>query len=66
MCVVYRKLNAVTVFDPEPIPNADEIFAKLAGSKYYSKFDLAKGYWQIPMNNEDRDLTTITCHLGLF
>ena len=48
------------------IPNADEIFAKLAGSKYYSKFDLAKGYWQIPMNNEDRDLTTFICHQGLF
>ena len=66
VCVDYRKLNAVTVFDPEPIPNADEIFAKLAGSKYYSKFDLTKGYWEIPMCNEDKDLTTFICHRGLF
>jgi len=66
VCVDYRKLNAVTIFDPEPIPNADEIFAKLSGDKYYSKFDLTKGYWQVPMKEEDMDLITFVCHRGLF
>ena len=66
VCVDYRQLNKVTVFDPEPITSAEEIFAKLAGDRYHSKFDLTKGYWQIPMNEDDKDLTTFICHRGLF
>jgi hypothetical protein len=44
-CCDYRKLNKITVFDPEPMPTADDIFAVLHGCKYFSKFDLAKGYF---------------------
>jgi len=66
VCIDYRKLNSVTVFDPEPMPTAEEIFAKLAGDRFFSKFDLSKGYWQVPVREEDRDLTTFVCHRGLF
>ena len=66
VCVDYRNLNKATIFDPEPIRSADEIFAKLAVHKYCSNFDLTKGYWQIPMNEDDKDLTTFTCYRGLF
>jgi len=31
VCIDYRKLNSATVFNPEPMPTAEEIFAKLAG-----------------------------------
>jgi len=65
VCIDYRRLNSVTVFDPEPMPTAEEIFAKLAGDRYFSKFDLSKGYWQVPVHKEDRDLTTFVCHRGL-
>ena len=47
ICVDYRKLNKITEFDPEPIPSSDDLFTKLGGSKYFSKLDLSKGYWQI-------------------
>ena len=57
VCIDYRKLNSVTVFDPEPMLTAEGIFAKLAGDRYFSKFDLSKGYWQVPVHEEDRDLT---------
>jgi len=66
VCIDYRKLNSVTVFDPEPMPTAEEIFAKLAGDRFFSKFDLSKGYWQVPVREQDRDLTTFICHRGLF
>ena len=66
ICVDYRKLNKVTVYDPEPMPQMEEIFAELAGSKFFSKFDFCKGYWQIGMKPEDRDLTTFVTHRGLF
>jgi len=48
------------------MPTAEEIFAKLAGNRYLSKFDLSKGYCQVPAHEEDRDLTTFVCHHGLF
>ena len=53
VCVDYRKLNSITIFDPEPMPTAEEIFAKLAGDRFFSKFDLSKGYWQVPVREED-------------
>ena len=44
-CIDYRKLNRITVFDTEPMPNPEELFALLAKSKYLSKIDMTKGYW---------------------
>jgi len=66
ICIDYRKLNRVTVCDPEPIPRMEEIFAELSGSQYFSKFDFCKGYWQVRMRPQDRDLTTFVTHRGLF
>ena len=66
VCVDYRKLNCVTVFDPEPMPTAEEIFAKLSDDRFFSTFDLSKGYWQVPEREQDRDFTTFLCHRGLF
>lgn len=65
-CIDYRKLNKITVFDSEPIGNADDIFAKLSKSKYLSKLDLAKGYWQIPVKEEYQKYTAFISTEGLF
>lgn len=56
-CVDFRKLNRVTVFDTEPMPSIEDIFAKLKDDCFFSKIDLAKGYWQIPVQKEDRQKT---------
>ena len=45
---------------------AEDIFYKIGNSKFYSKFDLAKGYWQIPIDEDSKDVTIFTCHKGLF
>ena len=52
VCVDYRKLNKLTVFDPEPMPTAEHLFHKLSGDKFYSKIGLSKGYWQITIPEE--------------
>ena len=65
-CVDYRFVNAKTVFDAEPIPDQSEIFAKLANDRYFTKIDLSKGYWQIPMKNEVKHITAFITHHGLF
>ena len=49
-CIDYRRLNAQTVFDVEPQPIPEDLFAKLHHGKYFSKLDMAKGYWQIPLD----------------
>ena len=66
ICIDYRKLNKVTVFDPEPMPQMQEIFADVSGSRYFSKFDFCKGYWQVPMKPDDKDLTTFVGPDGLY
>ena len=54
----FKELNKITVFDPEPMMSADDIFPKLTGSRYYSTFDFCKEYWQIPMEENSKDCTT--------
>ena len=66
VCVNYKKLNAISFMQPEPMNNISEIFDKLGGKKIYSKFDLCKGYYQIEMAPESVDLTTFTSHRGNF
>ena len=49
----YRKLNKITQFDPEPKVTAEDLIHKMEGARYFTKLDLGKGYWQIPMCKED-------------
>ena len=65
-CIDYRNLNKVTVFDAEPIPNMDALFVELGDANFFTKIDLAKGYWQIPVRPEDRHKTAFSTHMGLF
>ena len=66
-CIDYRKLNAITIFDPEPIPNIEDLLVQISSGKYFTKLDLAKGYWQIPVAVKDRDKTAfVTTEGGLF
>jgi hypothetical protein len=53
VCVDFRQLNRVTEFDNEPMIRPQDIFARIDKAKYYSKFDMTKGYWQIPMCERD-------------
>ena len=56
-CIDYRRLNKVTVFDPEPMPNPEDLFTELTKSNYLSKIDISKAYWQIPMTEESKPKT---------
>jgi len=48
-----QKLNKLTVFDPEPMPAAIDLFQKLNGDKFFSKIDLSKGYWRVTIPEVD-------------
>lgn len=66
VCCDFRNLNAITVFDPEPVMTADDLFTKLANNKYFSKFDLSKGYWQVKIREQDIEKTAFVTPDGHF
>ena len=52
-CGDYRHLNTVTKPDRYPIPNMQDLTARLHGCTIFSKLDLKKGYYQVPVNHQD-------------
>ncbi|KAK7110753.1 uncharacterized protein [Littorina saxatilis] len=65
-CADLRGLNDVTVFDGEPITDVQHLFQSLGKAKYFSKLDLTRGYWGIPIVEEDRDKTAFVTSRGQF
>ena len=65
VCGDYRKLNKCIEFDAEPMANTAEIFARLSKSRIFSKIDLAKGFYQLPLAPESRKYTALVTPLGL-
>ena len=66
VCVDYRNLNRLTVFDPAPGNTAEEIFQKMAKKKYFTRIDLGKGYWQIPVAEKDVPKTAFVTPDGTY
>ena len=46
-CGDYRRLNLATTPDQYPLPNMQDVAAKLHGCTVFSKVDLVKGYHQV-------------------
>ena len=65
-CNDYRRLNAVSRDDAEPMPEIESIMSNLSGSKYFTKLDLTKGYWQVPLEEKTKPLTAFSTPKGLF
>ena len=65
-CGDFRLLNEMTEPDLYPLPNMADIMASLSGAKVFSKLDLKKGYYQIPVHPDDQKKTAIITPFGLF
>jgi len=55
----YRKLNAVTRVPAIPIPRTQELLEKLGGHKWYVHADLASGYHNLQVAEEDIQKTAV-------
>ena len=64
LCVDYRQLNRVTIFDPQPIPKLEEIIHKLGKAHYISKIYLTKGFWQIPLTELSKEISAFITPFG--
>ena len=65
-CVDYRKVNSITRKDAYPLPRIDDSLEALNGSKWFSTLDLISGYWQVEMDENDRQKTAFCTQDGLF
>ena len=54
----FRKLNARTFQDAYHIPGIEETLDKLSGVKWFSCLDPQSGYWQVEMEEGDKDKRT--------
>ena len=63
MCTDYRKVNSVTKTDSFPIPRIDDC---IENSKYVTKFDLLKGFWQVPLTDKAKEVSAFATPNGLY
>jgi hypothetical protein len=66
LCIDYRVLNKITVWNRYPIPWIDDLLDQLKGAKYFSKIDLKSGYHQVPIEPSDVWKTAFKSKEGLF
>ena len=65
-CIDYRKLNSITHRDAYPLPRIDSTLDTLSGLKYFTTLDLASGYWQVEINESDKEKTAFSTRQGHF
>jgi hypothetical protein len=65
-CGDYRCLNNLTVPDRYQLPNIANFSARVSGSKVFSKLNLQKGYYQVPMAPDDINKTAIITPFEIF
>lgn len=66
LCVDFRKLNAIAKTCAYPLPRINDLLSIMAGSRFFSTIDLAKGFWQIGLDEESKEKTSFTTVFGQF
>ena len=66
ICVDLKPLNASVLREVNPLPKVDETLAQLSGAKVFSKLDANSGFWQIPLSQTSRLLTTFITPMGRY
>ena len=62
----WRELNKITIKNEACLPNIDDLFDTIQGSKYFSKLDLRSGYNQVRIREDDIHKTAFSTPLGHF
>jgi hypothetical protein len=66
LVVDFHRLNEVTVGDFYPLPLITDILGVLGKARYYATVDLASGFHQVPLREEDRQKTVFSTPGGHF
>ena len=66
LCVDMRAANSPIICEPCQIPTLDEMLHEFNGCTKFTKLGLNKGYHQVELSTESRDLTAFASHRGIF
>ena len=66
ICVNYTRLNRAVRREHHVMPTVDTNLAKLSNAKVFSKLDARSGFWQIPLSQKSKLLTTFITLKGRF
>jgi hypothetical protein len=53
VCIDYRGLSEVTRKDAYPLPRVDDTLDELKDANFYTHLDLASGFWQVRVRDQD-------------
>ena len=66
ICGDYKvTINPYLDVDKYPLPTPQDLFATLAGGKYFTTLDLSQAYHQMKVDKDSRKYLTINTHRGL-
>lgn len=66
LCTDYRKVNSLSKPDLYPLPRMEDCIDQVGSAKFVSKFDLLKGYWQVPLSKRAREIAAFITPFGLY
>lgn len=67
LCGDYKvAINQAVDDEQYPLPTSQDLYAKLMGSKVFSKLDLSHAYAQLNVDSESQQYLTINTHMGLY
>jgi len=66
VCVDYRLCNDLLAPLHRNVPNADDLFQQLGQSKFFSKLDMRSGFFQLPLVESSKDLTSFWWGTNLY
>lgn len=65
-CTDYQKVNEVTKLDAYPLPCLEDCVDQVGSAQFVSRLDLLKGYWQVPLSESAKEISTVITPFGLF
>lgn len=60
LCTDYRAVNNQAQLIPFPMPRIDTIIDETGGCTCFSRIDLCKGFWQVPLQEDTKQYTKFT------
>ena len=65
-CADFCKVDMLTKTDSFPLPRYEDCIDRIGSSKYVTKMDLLKGYWQVPLTDRAKQISAFIMPYGLF
>ena len=66
ICVDYRALNTKILNDSYPLPLIKNISQQLHSAQWFTKLDLKKAYWNVPIFNPHKHKSTVVTPWGAY